>query len=279
MIEGVFVRFTKKNWFVWFVLFDLMLALIIVNIELPASSGAAKQQPFSLFDSIGRFFAGAGAAIEKVTQGTAEAVSGGHSEASHVLIDVPEIRQYPELPRGCEVTSLAMLLEQAGVNVSKMELARQVKTEPYYQNGQFGNPDHGFVGSMTDLSQPGYGVYHEPLASLARDYLPYQIVDLSGKPFDAVLERLRAGFPVVVITNVTFKPLPGNDFRTWKTTSGQVTVTNMEHAVLVTGFDQNHIFFNNPLGGKNESADRNTFIQAWQQMGSQAISYHKWPFF
>ncbi len=273
------VRFSKKKRFVWFVLFVLMLVLIIANLKMPGGSDRSKRQPFSLSSSIGRFFAGAGAAIERVTQDTAEAVSGGHSQASHVLIDVPEIRQYPELPRGCEVTSLAMLLEQAGVRVGKMELARQIKTEPYYQNGQFGNPNEGFVGSMTDRNQRGYGVYHEPLARLARDYLPYQIVDLSGKPFDAVLERLRAGFPVVVITNVTFRPLPKSDFQTWTTADGPVTVTNMEHAVLVTGFDQNQIFFNNPLGGKNETADKTAFIQAWQQMGSQAVSYHKWPFF
>lgn len=273
------MRFSKKKRFVWFVLFVLMLVLIIANLKMPGGSDRSKRQPFSLSSSIGRFFAGAGAAIERVTQDTAEAVSGGHSQASHVLIDVPEIRQYPELPRGCEVTSLAMLLEQAGVKVGKMELARQIKTEPYYQNGQFGNPNEGFVGSMTDRNQRGYGVYHEPLARLARNYLPYQIVDLSGKPFDAVLERLRAGFPVVVITNVTFRPLPKSDFQTWTTADGPVTVTNMEHAVLVTGFDQNQIFFNNPLGGKNETADKTAFIQAWQQMGSQAVSYHKWPFF
>ncbi|RUQ24224.1 hypothetical protein ELQ35_21975 [Peribacillus cavernae] len=38
--------------------------------------------------------------------------------------------QYPELPRGCEVTSLAMLLHYYDVKVSKMELADKVKKDP-----------------------------------------------------------------------------------------------------------------------------------------------------
>lgn len=274
------MRFIKKHWLVSFILADLLLVAVIMNPGNSFSKGVGgKQQSFSLIDSIGSFFTGVVKTAKQITQGVAETVSGHPSEAAQILVDAPQIRQYPGLPRGCEVTSLAMLLQKAGVSVDKMELAGQIKKVPYYQNGQFGNPNQGFVGSMTDKSQPGYGVYHEPLAGLARSYLPYQIVDLSGKPFDVVLERLRVGIPVVVITNVTLKPLPDNDFQTWNTAYGKVTVTNQEHAVLVTGFDQSRIFFNNPLGGKNDSADKNTFIQAWQQMGSQAISYRKWPFF
>ena len=46
-----------------------------------------------------------------------------------ILLDVPTILQKPELPRGCEVTSLAMMLNYAGIEVNKMELAEKINKE------------------------------------------------------------------------------------------------------------------------------------------------------
>ncbi|MDA6082859.1 C39 family peptidase, partial [Escherichia coli] len=73
----------------------------------------------------------------------------GTGEASaKTLVDAPHIRQMPELPRGCEVTSLAMLLESQGVNAPKMTLAKEVRKVPFKLNGLHGNPYDGFVGNM-----------------------------------------------------------------------------------------------------------------------------------
>ncbi len=65
-----------------------------------------------------------------------------------------------------------------------MELAEKVKkdhTPQTVSNGQihFGNPNDGFVGSMYSFKEPGYGVYHEPIAELAENYLPGRIKDLT----------------------------------------------------------------------------------------------------
>jgi uncharacterized protein YvpB len=255
------MRTFKKNWLGWFLALDILLAMLLFVLYSPENRSIGKKW------------------ITDVTY-EAEQVKDKAFESSKknssVQIDAPQILQKPELPRGCEVTSLVMLLQKAGVHVDKMELAREIKRVPYYKNGQFGNPNEGFVGSMEEFGKRGYGVYHEPLASLGRQYLPSRIIDLSGKSFDlAVLAQLRDGIPVVVITNATFKPLAKSYFHDWRTNSGIVKVTNQEHSVLVTGYDQNHIFFNDPLGKKNATADRATFIQAWEQMGKQAISYRK----
>lgn len=215
----------------------------------------------------------------KNTEATSQPVAMVHSVQSNLgqrkyILNAPLIHQQPQLDRGCEVTSLAMMLNYAGVKVNKMTLANNIDKVPFMKDGYRGNPHDGFVGNIKTFSKSGLGVYHEPLARLAETYMPNRIIDLSGESFDKVLDQIIKGHPVVAITNYTFKKLPDGQFRTWDTVDGKVKVTYYQHAVLITGFDDQYIYFNNPLGKKNEKADRDDFIAAWKQMGSQAISYN-----
>ncbi|MFC4617934.1 C39 family peptidase [Camelliibacillus cellulosilyticus] len=198
-----------------------------------------------------------------------------------VRLDAPLIQQFPELPRGCEVTSLAMLLQFAGQDVGKMELAKKIKKDPTpyaVVDGliHFGNPNNGFVGAMDTFDQPGLGVYHGPIADLAKAYLKDQVIDLSGKSFDYVLDLLADGVPVWVIINTRFERLSEDYWVDWETPEGPIQITRKEHSVLVTGYDDQWIYFNDPLTGqKNRKAERQRFIEGWEQMGSQAVSYLK----
>ena len=196
-----------------------------------------------------------------------------------VLLDTPAVSQFPELPRGCEVTSLAMMLTQAGIQTNKLELAEKIKKNPTPSkivNGKifYGNPNDGFVGNMYDLKQAGFGVYHKPIAELANAYLPGKIKDLSGSDFEELTTHLSDGRSVWVIINTSFKKLDSNQFQTWETPSGKVTITYKEHSVLLTGYDKQFVYFNDPLSGeKNKKAPLKEFAKAWVQMGSQAITY------
>jgi uncharacterized protein YvpB len=197
----------------------------------------------------------------------------------NVRIDAPVLNQLPELPRGCEVTSLAMLLQHAGVDVDKMTLAKDIKKEPStYQvkNGviHFGHPNDGFVGDMYSFQNPGLGVYHKPIKELAEQYLPGNIIDLTGVSFQELAIHLSDDRPVWVIINTTYKKLPAEYFQTWQTPSGAVDITYKEHSVLLTGYDKDYIYFNDPLTGeKNKKAPLKDFEESWVQMGSQAITY------
>lgn len=198
---------------------------------------------------------------------------------NQVLLDAPVIWQMPELPRGCEVTSLAMLLQYQGVQVDKLTLARGVKKNPAeyrLNNGKiyFGDPNEGFVGNMYTYTQPGLGVYHKPIAELAGQYLPGKIKDLTGAEFQELKIHLSDDRPVWVITNTEYKRLDDSFFQTWYTPNGEVKVTTKEHSVLVTGYDGNSVYFNDPLTGeKNKKAPIKDFVEAWVQMGRQAVTY------
>ncbi|SMD95042.1 hypothetical protein BACERE00175_02451 [Bacillus cereus] len=193
-----------------------------------------------------------------------------------ILSNVPLIQQLPELDRGCEVTSLAMMLQYAGITVDKMKLANEIKKVDFMNDGVRGNPNEGFVGNIYTFSESGYGVYHGPLFQLAKKYLPNKAVDLTGKSIEELYKSVKAGQPVVMITNATFAPLDEDEFTTWETNNGDVSITYNEHCVVLIGYDQESVYIRDPLKDSLDvKVPREKFEQAWVQMGSQAISYMK----
>ena len=201
------------------------------------------------------------------------------SISDQVLLDVPIVKQLPELPRGCEVTSLAMLLQYAGVDADKMILARQIKKNPakmYKMNGQvhYGDPNEGFIGDMYNIHKPGLGVYHTPIKELAERYMPGKIIDFTNGDFTQIKRYLSTNRPIWVIINTAYQKLDSSYFHTWQTSNGEISITYKEHSVVVTGYDQDYIYFNDPLTGKkNRKAPIADFEKAWVQMGRQAITY------
>lgn len=190
------------------------------------------------------------------------------------LLDVPLLNQMdqPLLYNGCEVTSLAMILNYHGVKVTKNELAENIKTVPFtYSNGKKGNPNAGFVGDM--VHGPGLGVYNGPMLELAKKYVGKRAVNLTNKPFTELLKEVSKGHPVWIITTSSFAPV--SVFQTWDTPQGKIKITYSEHSVAITGYDENHIYINDPYGEKNKKLNRANFIKAWEQMGKQAIVIEK----
>jgi uncharacterized protein YvpB len=198
-----------------------------------------------------------------------------------VLLDVKFISQLPELIRGCEVTSLAMLLNYKGINVDKMKLADEIDKDntPYkIVNGiaYYGDPSVGFIGSMSDANKNGYGANHVPITKLLKKYVgEHKAIDLTGLEFEHLYYYLSENLPVWVITNTDLKPLPENQFYSWQTPTGStIKATNKEHSVIITGYDNDYIYVNDPLHNiSNRKVNKKDFIEAWEQMGKQAVTY------
>ena len=190
-----------------------------------------------------------------------------------VVLNVPLINQMddPKLYNGCEVTSLAMVLNYNGIDVTKSELADNIETVPFqYDNGEHGNPNDGFVGSVSGSTSAGLGVYHGPIYKLAKQYAD-NVYDLTGSNFDTVVNKVEEGHPVWTITTTAFAPV--SDFESWDTPDGKIDVTYSEHSVCITGFDRDKrvIYINDPYGYKNREVDWNDFAAAYKQMGKQAV--------
>lgn len=204
-------------------------------------------------------------------------VSDADSLKASTILDAPVVKQTPGLYNGCEVSSLAMLLQFEGIKADKMALAGQIKkdTTPLVKDKDgnvvsWGDPNYGFVGDITG-KKPGYGVYDGPLMKLLQDYMPEKAVDLTGESFDSLLKSVQDRNPVVTWVTINFN-IP-EDFITWESGGKDIKATFSEHAVLLVGYDKNYCYVNNPYNGqKDEKISRSTFEQVWESMGSMAIS-------
>ena len=201
---------------------------------------------------------------------------------NNTMLEVPLIKQLPELPRGCEVTSLAMILKYRGIDVDKMQLAKQVKKDltlySVDEQGKihYGNPYEGFVGDMYDKNKNGYGVYHGPIVELAKGYCEDVVIDLTGLEFEEVLYMVQKGNPAWVIINGSYDALDDSYFDIWHTPTGIVKITTRLHSVVITGFSEDKIYINDPLrDSTNIAVDREKFKKAWEQMGNQAMTILK----
>lgn len=199
-------------------------------------------------------------------------------EKDSIILDVPIIKQNPELKYGCEVTSLTMVLEHAGIRTDKLKLADElpkdddpVKKTESGDITRWGNPDHGFVGDMTGKHE-GYAVYAGPLETLMNQYLHNRTVNLTRKPFDEVLAQIKKGKPVILWTTGNYKA--PDRWESWKHGNEEIHTPLDLHAVVLVGYDKEHLYINDPLTGKKaHKTNKDSFLESWNALGQQALSY------
>ncbi|MCH4009057.1 C39 family peptidase [Companilactobacillus sp.] len=154
---------------------------------------------------------------------------------------VPLIAQRPELPNGCEITAVTMMLQYAGANVDKMQLAKEMPRNS--------DPNYGYIGQPWDST--GITIFPNALMSLVEKYAG-TAKDLTGQNFDAIKYQIDIGHPVV----------------TWNTLHGFPY-----HALTVTGYDSQYVYYNDCWTDVSTQMDINAFIQNWNTQNRRAISY------
>lgn len=191
------------------------------------------------------------------------------------IMNVEIIKQLPELKNGCEVTSVAMMLNHFGIKVDKMTLAEKVKKDntkiEYDENGKiikWGNPDIGFVGDITGVSS-GYSINPIPLLELVNQYV--KGVNLTNLDYSYIEKSLSENRPVVVWVTSDFTSPQINT--SWKNNGETVTAYFNQHAVLLTGYDAEYLYYNDPLTGKiNDKIEKDIFLKIWTNTGRKAIT-------
>lgn len=196
-------------------------------------------------------------------------------EAKEVKINnIICINQNPELPTGCEVTALAILMKQSNFNVDKMDIAKRIRKAdiPKIENGKLvgEHPNNAFIGSP--YSSKSYGVYIKPLIDVMGVYMDKSRIDnLTDKKFDELLKVVGSGRGVlVIITNELKQPITS---KTWTLKDGsKFNWLSNEHSVVLNGYTDDQVIVSDPINGKIVKYDKDLFKLRWEQMGSQAVA-------
>ena len=124
-------------------------------------------------------------------------------DSNSVYIDMANILQNPELPVGCEITALTILLNYYGFNAEKTDMAKN------YLPTSWGNPktvdgklykDSFYDYFIGDPFSRGYGCFSPAIERAANSYISshgggYTVKNISGCHPDTLYEYLIAGTP------------------------------------------------------------------------------------
>lgn len=201
-------------------------------------------------------------------------------DSNAVYLDMENILQNPELPVGCEITALTILLRHYGFDAEKTDLAKN------YLPKSWGNPqtidgklykDSFFDYFIGDPFSKGYGCFSPAIEKAANAYISdhgggYTVKNISGCHPDTLYEYLIDGIPVLCwATDGMIEP---EYYETWydHATGEQLDWYLNEHCFVLAGFNISNsvVTLNDPMKGIIDyNIDK--FEVRFKQMHSQAI--------
>jgi len=191
-------------------------------------------------------------------------------DKKEIVHTVKEILQNPELPHGCEVTALAMLLSYYGYSVDKCVLA-----DEWLPKGAWGSTDFNkaFVGNPRSPVSSA-GCYAPVVEDTANRYLQAQGSTLSAESrrdvsFEELLSMVEKA-PVLAWTTMELKaPYIA---QVWTVDGEELYWQNCEHCVVLNGYDleKGVLYGMDPLYGRCEY-DMKLFSLRFRTMYSQVL--------
>ncbi|MBX4191238.1 MAG: C39 family peptidase [Candidatus Doudnabacteria bacterium] len=151
--------------------------------------------------------------------------------AGGTLTMVPATYHRQEHALSCEIASLKMALSVYGLDIPEGELIDKLKFDVSTRTKTtWGDPYSGFVGDIDGkMMGDGYGVYWEPIADVADQYLTASVRQFNPQ---ILASELADGHPVV-----SWGYSGRGKKYNWTTSNGKkITAVNGEHARTIVGF-------------------------------------------
>lgn len=200
--------------------------------------------------------------------------------ASYQIENFPVIYQMPELPTGCEITAMTMMLNYYGLPAEKVEMATAylptlLSAETYFgEDGRlYGNDmNQYFIGDPTTQS----GIICGPAAIItaANSFLidnesAYRAVELSGTEVEKLYDMVSRGIPVMVWCTIGMESR--SDAQGWYTEDGTyVDWSRNDHGAVLIGYSSDTVVIADPISGIVEY-EREQFESVFLSRKSQCV--------
>ncbi len=191
------------------------------------------------------------------------------------MLAVDNILQYPELPNGCEGTSLAIVLNYFGIEADKYDIAMNYVPRMAFADGG-GHPDAVYMGDPSSY-YGGYYCFPAPLAAAAAQYLeehssPLCAYVATGSTEADLIAFLNADLPVIVWITVDNRPPVRREDLAWMLTDTgafYVPYVNL-HVAVLRGYDAENFYLCDPLDNI-DTLPREDFMALYTAMGRRAM--------
>lgn len=199
--------------------------------------------------------------------------------SEHYIENFDIVLQMPELPTGCEITAMTMVLNYYGFDIDKVTMASEnLPTAPaeFYQDsdGETYGPDLNryFIGNPAE--KEGYICGPDAILTAANEYLQesgsaLRAFDVSGASFEELYRWVGENTPVVVWVTIGMEErmIAGK----WKTESGDyVDWGHNDHGAVLIGYTEDTVTIADPISGESVYR-KDAFEKVFASRGSQCV--------
>lgn len=212
-------------------------------------------------------------------QSKEETIPKSDTSVKEILLSVPALCQYPELPTGCESTAAAMVLQFYGEDISPSKFASEwleCSEDFYTYNGIFFGPDPNEIFAGDPFSSASYGCFSKPIANaINRNSKKISAETIVGKTLNQLCESyLKNGKPLLIWATMAMREAYNG--KSWKTPNGSIfTWIAGEHCLVLVGYDSEFYYLNDPMSGSLVAYPKETVQKRFEELGSQAVLIHK----
>ena len=195
------------------------------------------------------------------------------------LTDFEIMEQYPELPTGCEITAMTMVLNYYGYNVDKVTMALdympKIQAEFYRgEDGRLMGPDleNFFVGDPTE--ETGYICGTGAIVTAANAYLTDVGSDMTAVAMknaqpEELYDLIDQGTPVVIWCTINMEDRAETDG--WYREDGTyMEWSTNDHGAVLIGYDEDTVTVADPIYSRI-TVSRDQFEKIFAERGGQCV--------